>query len=278
MHLTPYRLIIRLFGAILVLTLASTLILSVTPILDWDLASTLVSSSEYFWSGLSTPYGLHSGILSGAQRKESTLGVAKKIYVLSLPARNDRRADMERLREVLDLQWSYEVATGTDSYLITDILNSVRQHRRFPSKEFAWPNSNETSGVENVELFDAGYLVPANSISLEGPQSSASHTPLTCSTENHTSTPYSPSLPGYMLLTPPRIACWYSHLSLLGKVANDHSLSEDEVAIILEDDVDMEHDIHQRLEYLWPFLPHDWDLVYLGQAPPPPSCTHKVFS
>ena len=31
-----------------------------------------------------------------------------------------------------------------------------------------------------------------------------------------------------------------------------------------EDDVDMEWDIHDRLAALWPGLPEDWDILYLG--------------
>jgi len=33
---------------------------------------------------------------------------------------------------------------------------------------------------------------------------------------------------------------------------------------VLEDDVDMERDIHARLKQVWSYLPKDWDVVFLG--------------
>ena len=47
---------------------------------------------------------------------------------------------------------------------------------------------------------------------------------------------------------------------MLRKIAD----GEDDVAIILEDDVDLEWDLERRLRYLWQFLPSDWDQVMLG--------------
>lgn len=47
---------------------------------------------------------------------------------------------------------------------------------------------------------------------------------------------------------------------MLRKIAD----GEDEVAIILEDDIDLEWDLERRLRYLWQFLPSDWDQVMLG--------------
>ncbi|KZT64019.1 hypothetical protein DAEQUDRAFT_733160 [Daedalea quercina L-15889] len=40
----------------------------------------------------------------------------------------------------------------------------------------------------------------------------------------------------------------------------------DEVSVILEDDVDMERDIHDRLREVWRSLPDDWDIVFLGHC------------
>jgi GR25 family glycosyltransferase involved in LPS biosynthesis len=38
----------------------------------------------------------------------------------------------------------------------------------------------------------------------------------------------------------------------------------DDVALIFEDDIDMEWDLERRLRYLWSFLPDNWDMVLIG--------------
>jgi GR25 family glycosyltransferase involved in LPS biosynthesis len=37
------------------------------------------------------------------------------------------------------------------------------------------------------------------------------------------------------------------------------------VSLVLEDDIDMEQDIRQRLASVWSALPHTWDIVFLGE-------------
>jgi GR25 family glycosyltransferase involved in LPS biosynthesis len=56
------------------------------------------------------------------------------------------------------------------------------------------------------------------------------------------------------------IACWHSHFEVLRKIAD----GDDDVALIFEDDIDMEWDLERRLRYLWQFLPDKWDLVLIG--------------
>jgi GR25 family glycosyltransferase involved in LPS biosynthesis len=97
------------------------------------------------------------------------------------------------------------------------------------------------------------------------PGDHASHDPLLCATEDNSVGTYRPDLPEWEYLTPVRIACWYSHLSVIESIANDESLAENDAAIVLEDDVDMERDIHTRLQHVWPQLPNDWDIVFLGE-------------
>ena len=96
--------------------------------------------------------------------------------------------------------------------------------------------------------------------------------PLTCAVQDRThGVRFKPSLPSYMMLTPPKLACWYSHLdAIMTFAALDGSLEDDEhgrppaAALFLEDDVDMERDIGARLEEIWGILPKDWDIVFLG--------------
>lgn len=60
--------------------------------------------------------------------------------------------------------------------------------------------------------------------------------------------------------SPPELACWHSHFEVLRKIAD----GDDDVALIFEDDIDMEWDLERRLRYLWRFLPNKWDLVFIG--------------
>lgn len=105
--------------------------------------------------------------------------------------------------------------------------------------------------------------------------------PLTCASKNYVmGPPFDAGLPGYMLLTPAKIACWYSHLEIIRKVAeggagDDMKSGEaannpqaDAVTVVLEDDVDMERDIHARLREVWGLLPGEWDIVFLGAFRP----------
>lgn len=55
--------------------------------------------------------------------------------------------------------------------------------------------------------------------------------------------------------------CWHSHVTVLRRIAE----SQDEIALILEDDVDMEWDFERRMRYLLQFLPpNKWDQLMLG--------------
>jgi hypothetical protein len=56
------------------------------------------------------------------------------------------------------------------------------------------------------------------------------------------------------------IACWHSHFEVLRKIAD----GDDDVALVFEDDIDMEWDLERRLRYLWQFLPNKWDMVMIG--------------
>ena len=87
-----------------------------------------------------------------------------------------------------------------------------------------------------------------------------SHEPLSCADDDSTLEPYSPQTPLYRLLTKERLACWHSHWSVIRSVAD----GQDDVSLVLEDDVDMELDIRQRLLGVWDSLPNPWDIVFLG--------------
>jgi len=89
---------------------------------------------------------------------------------------------------------------------------------------------------------------------------------MACATQNNSIEPYQPDLPAHKILTASRVACWYSHVSVIVTIANDNTLLANDAVIVLEDDVNMERDIHERLRHVWRFLPADWDIVYLGHC------------
>ena len=72
-----------------------------------------------------------------------------------------------------------------------------------------------------------------------------------------------------MLLTTAKLACWFSHLQVISRIARAESQNYAhescmKVSLILEDDVDMELDIRERLEATWEILPKDWDILFIG--------------
>ncbi|KAF5376953.1 hypothetical protein D9615_007250 [Tricholomella constricta] len=163
--------------------------------------------------------------------------------------RTDRRKDMEHLRKTLGLRWTYMEAADTSNPIVNKILHSVRLIR-------------DTHSPKDINPWSPGFLTsppPAR-----GPPPSSP--PIPCATRNNTITLYTASLPEFKILTLARIACWYSHVSVIQKIANDRTLRPDDTVLVLEDDVDMERDIHQRLRHVWSFLPAGWDIVYLGHC------------
>ncbi|KAG6885511.1 hypothetical protein C0993_000761 [Termitomyces sp. T159_Od127] len=216
------------------------------------------------YARLRTKLAIHStsnSTFESTGYKNNTLGIASKIYVLSLPARTDRRRDMEHLRKVLGLQWTYVNAINSQNAIIERIMDSVRivRQTRPTDSVFTWPDQ-QVPLTERIDVWDPAFLAPSSARS-----SQHSHSPpLVCAAQNDTVVSYNPNLPLYQILTRARIACWHSHLSIIYTIANDFTLRQDDVVVVLEDDVDMEQDIQQRLSNVWPFLPTGWDIVYLG--------------
>ncbi|KAH8802312.1 hypothetical protein DL96DRAFT_766666 [Flagelloscypha sp. PMI_526] len=63
-------------------------------------------------------------------------------------------------------------------------------------------------------------------------------------------------------MTPGKVGCYWSHYELIRRIAESE---EEGPQLILEDDVDMEWDINNRLRQMWQHLP-PWDIVYLGHC------------
>jgi GR25 family glycosyltransferase involved in LPS biosynthesis len=208
---------------------------------------------SFSWPGL-------GGLQVVDQDRNATLGVAK-IYVLSLPNRSDRREDMDRLKKALGLRWGYVDAMDMKNQLVERIMNSVRAIRAKDSGSFIWP-ADMPPPNEHINPWNPEFLALSSKIPSSHP---VPDDPMLCATNNNSVASDEPDPPEFRILTPARIACWYSHLSVIETVANDKSLKQDDAVIVLEDDVDMERDIHARLSHVRSYLPEEWDMLYLGK-------------
>jgi hypothetical protein len=205
------------------------------------------------------------------------LGVSDRIFVLSLPERRDRREDMEVLRRALNLNWTYEFALEADSGLVSEILGWVasvrddiyleRQMQLTPGFNFSWPPDIDDIAHSTMEI---PLLFPIRDayhpLRKQVPPTVVPHQPLQCTTHNYDFPGNtSRTIPEYLILTPAKVACWHSHISVINRIANFSPTDGYGVGISLEDDIDMEEGIGQQIMTLWPHLPTDWDIVFLGK-------------
>ncbi|KAF7971859.1 hypothetical protein HWV62_19804 [Athelia sp. TMB] len=203
-----------------------------------------------------------------------TLGVSGKIYVIGLPGRADRRSEMEKLQDAMDITFTWHNATDMHSPAIGTILERIRHARaaargghegEHPNPEaypFAWPadaHSREPLQRDDIagsELWflpqhAAGRLPPLKPVPV----------PDTRPVEHVAQGNNEPNPDWPLKLV--EISCWHSHFEVLRKIAD----GDDDVALIFEDDIDMEFDLDRRLRSVWPFLPADgWDMVMLGHC------------
>ncbi|OSD05740.1 hypothetical protein PYCCODRAFT_1432275 [Trametes coccinea BRFM310] len=231
------------------------------------------------------------------------LGVFSEILVVSRPSRLDRRATMERLRLALGVPWTYIDAVSYDDAIIRSIascVTSIRAHTR--SRRFRWPVDwdHGTSLRNPSEMESTSFPChPPTPDSLSTPYTllssiSSDASPsdvqsgwvsdtvglpantLTCArNDSIRGVKFRDSLPSFMLLTPGKLACWYSHLIAMRRIAEHWQRSDDDLTLggpalpaflVLEDDVDMEQGISEQLSSAWTALPKDWDIVYLGHC------------
>ncbi|CAE6429323.1 unnamed protein product [Rhizoctonia solani] len=196
-----------------------------------------------------------------------TLGVAQRIYIIGLPRRKDRREHMETLVKAMDIDVVWHDALDMHSKIVTDIFERVRWVRaqsrighesQVPDPQglvFKWlPDVGSDAPVPARDGSDL-WFVPGEMQSLPAPPLPDTRPPLLRTAGEDTILPGEP-------ITRAQVSCWYSHYQVLLKVAR----GEDEVAIVLEDDVDMEWDLEKRLRGMWPFLPKNWDIVMLGHC------------
>ena len=257
---------------------------------DLDWTSGILSWVNFFDNedeNTTSEYSTTKGMSQSAANPEvydpSTLGVASHIFVVSLARRSDRRSRMEVLRKAMHLRWSYVNAMEKDDPRVSRIMDSVRRERSAynASRDLTWPDRSENFNFLGPRLVDYWPLDvgPPNASSISN-STSAEVDPLFCAVGENIVPKYKKlsKVPYHLILSRGMVACWYSHLSVIRKIAelgstdsetgstrNQSATNRDVTAIVLEDDVDMEWDIYQRLTSMWPQLPEDWDIVLLGK-------------
>ncbi|GJJ13140.1 hypothetical protein Clacol_007390 [Clathrus columnatus] len=192
----------------------------------------------------------------------NTLGVLDRIYVINLPARDDRRRAMMNLESAMDIKFTWHNATFYEEDVVRRIMGRLGKWRienRVNREEGEKSDLNQPFTFKwNEDVFD-----DASNLGIRGADlwtledtSFAIHSEL-LDAYGEDGLRY-----GKTPLRPSQVACWNSHYNVLRRVAE----GTDDVALILEDDVDMEWDLERRLRLMWPFLPHDWDVVLLGHC------------
>jgi Glycosyltransferase family 25 (LPS biosynthesis protein) len=200
-----------------------------------------------------------------------TLGVADRLYVVSLPSRTDRREIMADLERAMDLEFTWHDATDYHTKDVEVILERIRW----------WRNENRVNDSEPKADPSSFVFQWADDVDVLGPNLGLSGADLWPESVGKSLLPPLPQVPipdtrppnldsygeagnlfGYTPLRPAQISCWYSHYSLMRKIAE----GDDEVAIVFEDDIDMEWDLERRLRRMWPALPADWDMVMIGEC------------
>lgn len=213
----------------------------------------------------------------------TTLGIASQVFVLSLPRRVDRRIIMDAISHALGFDFIYVDGVEAADARIDETVRGLRVDRhvaRGSSLEKLFTEILSVLGDDQTD--EAEYLDPMGSfprpLSSSFTSLGTAGAPisevfkygepldLACATpEDPFPIPLNASqlalLPPWRILSRGMIACWIGHLYIIRQILRQKL----EIAIVLEDDVDLEYDISERLMNMWPALPRDgWDLVMLG--------------
>jgi len=196
-----------------------------------------------------------------------TLG-ASKIYVISLKTREDRREKMEQMRQALRLEWDYLDATPKNDQSLSRISERVRDTReRYFNKNtrFAWPPDTDgrSAALNGSDFWMLPPTDPRSSDAqhpLPPPPNPDTRPNLYCDAREMEIPQENRRLP----LNEGRLACWSSHVTAISKLAIE--LPPKGYGVILEDDIDFEWDIDQKMAMFVNALPEDWDMLLLGET------------
>ena len=238
-----------------------------------SLAAQMTLSAALFVITLHLSFSTPLSAEPGSPRT-ANLGVASHIFVISLRTRTDRRSGMLKLADVMHLNFTWVDAVDANNPDIAKIMQHVRAQRYLESLPSFKPGSFKDAftqatpdGLFGSDLWtlDASDPRVAGNTNLSSVSRSLVDTvvPIPC-TKGSPFRPLAvpPGKPGKTtLLSKPMIACWHSHLQLIRRIAR---APEHSVSLVFEDDVDLEWDVEARLVALWPYLPQDWDIIFLG--------------
>ncbi|KAG1746936.1 hypothetical protein EDB19DRAFT_1926924 [Suillus lakei] len=216
----------------------------------------------------------HSAVLS-------QLGIASQVYLISLPWRQDRRQQMEHLRASKEINWTVVDALDPSNIAISYIFKRIVSQRSLrPSKGhrddsgpvFHWPADINALAASTEYLEPSGSDLWTSSdaqnrrLTTSSSPSVSPRPNVTCANQDHSIPPFKPGLPDWMILTAPKISCWHSHVSAVRQFIDRGNATPEDVAVFLEDDIDMEKDIEIRMRHVWTSLPPGWDMVFLGHC------------
>lgn len=199
-----------------------------------------------------------------------TLAVASRIYVINLPRRHDRYLDMTKLERALDLEFTWQNATDSHSEIVQKILERIRwwrnENRINQSDPKADPSPFKFKWAKDINE-DTSPLDTSGSDLWTAPIERSHLPPLP-------PPPFPDTRPPIVAvfgengdyfsedhISLPQIACWHSHYRVLRNIAD----GDDEVAIVFEDDIDLEWDTEKQLRAMWNVLPPQWDIVMIGE-------------
>ncbi|KAJ3794589.1 hypothetical protein GGU11DRAFT_292542 [Lentinula aff. detonsa] len=259
------------------------LLMALTSVLALTTIATYLYTTIGHFTTSSTLYSFSTSYTS--TRRPLDLGFVSKTYVISLPHRTDRRQDIDRLMDGLQIfDWVYHDGTYFNTTFTQDLVYHVQAQRMEEDYSlhstinlpFSWPRdaddhfSSNGPGTNSLALAGAE-LWPSQPT----PDIPLRNTSLICAEENFRLTRFSDHMPQWRYLTPQRVASFHSHLTAIRRVVDDNARAglnliraegkiQENIALILEDDVDMEVDIRERISVLLPMLPYDWDVLFLG--------------
>ncbi|KAF8433793.1 hypothetical protein L210DRAFT_3556189 [Boletus edulis BED1] len=181
-----------------------------------------------------------------------------------------------------NLTWTVVDAVPSNATLVNRIFDWVTlYHTESSSKvlgtsSFRWPEEINALSVSTHEPWKQSgsdtwaETSPSSKPKFPGKFGSSTYANLACATEDDSILALANDTPNWMVLSPAKVACWHSHVSAIRRFVERQDAHDrhrgDDVAVILEDDIDMEKDISIRLSQIWTFLPVGWDIVFLGHC------------
>ncbi|KAK7464308.1 hypothetical protein VKT23_006476 [Stygiomarasmius scandens] len=243
----------------------------------------LLLMTGYFY--YDTPQNLSNFVPFARPAPPLAWGFVHKTYVISLPHRDDRRVDIDNLMSHFQVSnWVYHDGTYANTPFIQDTMRHVQALRASAEYTtetiylpFEWPEDSEETYVSNETIItgpvslSGAELWKADSVrDVQLPKD-----PMICAEDNFRLQKFTEELPQWRYLTPERVATYHSHLTAVRRIVDDNAKLgvdlhrepgkvQDHIALVLEDDVDMEVDIEARMAELLPLLPFDWDMLFLG--------------